>query len=74
VKTGSAGACSARSGSARSSSTSGTHSSGGSEKPGLGKRRGKKKECHSPLGNVRVMVSITVIAKSSYKNCVVLLN
>ncbi|XP_023727745.1 uncharacterized protein LOC111875610, partial [Cryptotermes secundus] len=52
AKTGFAGAGSARSVLARSSSASGTHSSGGSEKPGLGRRRGKKRDCHSPLAVV----------------------
>ncbi|PSN45524.1 hypothetical protein C0J52_13176 [Blattella germanica] len=41
---------STRPGSSRSSSTSGNQNSGGSEKPNLSKRRGKKKECQSPLG------------------------
>ena len=48
-----------RSGSARCSSASGTHSSGASEKPGLTKRRCKKKECHSPLGNVRIVTGFS---------------
>ncbi|KAJ4439654.1 hypothetical protein ANN_07782 [Periplaneta americana] len=52
AKTGSSSAGPTRSGSARSSSASGSHSSGGSEKHGLGKRRGKKKECHSPLAHI----------------------
>lgn len=59
AKIGSLGAGSARSGAARSSSTVGNHI-GGSEKPGFSKRRSKKKECHSPLGNVRIVVGVSV--------------
>jgi hypothetical protein len=65
AKTGLSGTGSARSVLGRSSSTSGTHSSGGSEKPGLSKRRGKKRDCHSPLGNV------LIIMKSFYQNCAI---
>jgi hypothetical protein len=60
TKTGSAGAGSVRSGSARCSSASGTHSSGASEKLGLTKRRCKKKECHSPLGNVKIVTGLVL--------------